>query len=545
MARNGAPAARGTRGTAAAVLALFVLLAVMHTWPLASAPGRLGRNGQADTQLNAWALAWVAHQIVRDPVHLFDANIFYPERHALAFSEHLFVQAMIGAPVRWAGGSPILVYNLVLLAGLALTGWAAAIVIERWTGSWLAGITSGSLAAFNSFTLTHFPHIQLLHLEFFPIALFALDRLLDAPRMKNAVRLAVWYVLQALTSMYFLVFTAIALVAAAAARPFDWIGSRRRSVLPLLLFAGVLAAVALLPFLWPYLQARREQEMFVRTLPEVARFSAHLTDYLAAGGTLHNSTWSGRFFRGEFLFPGVTALALAAVAVGSGVAMRDRRARMALVFGAVCFLLSFGPTFPLYTPLYRLFPAMAAVRAASRFGAMVLCAVALLAGFGMAVIQRRIPPKWSLAVSVAILIVAHVEALRAPIDFGRDQEFLGIPPIFQTLDTPEPDVVVIFPFYAIPDIFMNARYMMVSTAFWKPMVNGYSGYMPTRYILDTQQLGGFPDAKSLEYLKSLGVTRVLVDSRNMRAAALALLQDFSELKLMATDGNLRIYELQR
>src|SRR5207248_1503930 len=134
-------------------------------------------------------------------------------------------------------------------------------VIERWTGSWLAGITSGSLAAFNSFTLTHFPHIQLLHLEFFPFALLALDHLLDAPRMKNAVRLAVWYVLQALTSMYFLVFTAIALVAAAVARPSDWMGSRLRSVLPLLLFAGVLAAVALLPFLWPYLEARREQEM--------------------------------------------------------------------------------------------------------------------------------------------------------------------------------------------------------------------------------------------------------------------------------------------
>src|SRR5207244_13008946 len=106
-------------------------------------------------------------------------NMFSPERHSLAFSEHLFVQAMIGAPVRWAGGSPILVYNLVLLAGLALTGWAAAIVIERWTGSWLAGITSGSLLAFNSFTLTHFPHIQLLHLEFFSFELLALDRLLD------------------------------------------------------------------------------------------------------------------------------------------------------------------------------------------------------------------------------------------------------------------------------------------------------------------------------------------------------------------------------
>ena len=91
MAPSGAPTPRGRRSRATAALALFVLLAVVHTWPLASAPGRLGRNGQADTQLNAWTLAWVAHQIVRDPVHLFDANIFYPERHALAFSEHLFV----------------------------------------------------------------------------------------------------------------------------------------------------------------------------------------------------------------------------------------------------------------------------------------------------------------------------------------------------------------------------------------------------------------------------------------------------------------------
>ena len=47
------------------------------------------------------------------------------------------------------------------------------------------------------------------------------------------------------------------------------------------------------------------------------------------------------------------------------------------------------------------------------------------------------------------------------------------------------------------------------------------------------------------YLAALGVTRVLVDSRNMQPAALALVPDFSELKLMATDDNLRIYELKR
>lgn len=526
-------------------LALFVALAILHTWPLASAPGRIGRNGQADTQLNAWTMAWVAHQVVRDPVHLFDANIFYPERHTLAFSEHLFVQSMLGAPVRWLGGSPILVYNVVLLAGFALTGWTTAIVMHSWTGSWLAGVMSGSLMAFNALTLTRFPHIQLQHMEFFPLALLAFDKLLTTPRVRHALELAIWYVLQSLTSMYFLAFTAIALIACALARPAEWIGKRTRVVVPLLLLAGAVATVALLPFLWPYLQARSQQEMFVRTLPEVARFSAHLGDYLATGGRLYNTTWSGQFFRGDYLFPGFTALVLAMVAIMSGIAFSNPRARMALVFGAVCFCFSFGPAFPSYTLLYRAFPVLAAVRGASRFGQIVLAAVAVLAGFGLWVIQRRFERRRALAICFVLLLVAHVEALRAPIDFGRDNDFLGIPPIFKTLDTPNSDVVVIFPFYPIPEIFMNARYMLVSTAFWKPMVNGYSGYMPTRYILDTQKLGQFPDATSLAYLKELGVTRVLVDSRNMKGAALAHLADFPELAQIATDGNLRIFELKR
>lgn len=530
------------------MLALFVLLAIVHTWPLASAPGRLGRNGQADTQLNAWTMAWVAHQIVHDPVHLFDANIFYPERHTLAFSEHLFVQSIMGAPVRWAGGSPILVYNLVFIAGLALTGWAMALVVQRWTESWIAGVLSGCLMAFNALTLTRFPHIQIQHLEFLPFALLALDQLLTTPRLKHAVQLAGWYVLQSLTSLYFLVFTSIVLLVSALARPGDWLGPRARRVLPLALVAAVLAGLALLPFLVPYLLARREQEMFVRTLDEIGKFSASWANYLATGGTFHIRTWSAPFWmrgRGDGLFPGVVGLALTLVAITTGVAFSDKRARMALVFGVVCFCLSFGPAFPLYQVLYAIFPAMAAVRGAARFGHMVLAAVAMLAGFGFMALQRKLPRSWVLPIGLALVIVANLEALRAPIDYGRDQEFKGIPQIFETLNTPNPDVVVIFPFYGPQELFMNARYMVVSTAFWKPMLNGYSGYMPVRYIEHTQNLSEFPDKRSIEYLKGLGVTRVLVDSRNMPAAVLARLPEAPELSLIQTDGNLKIFELKR
>src|SRR5262245_63963006 len=97
---------RGSLGA----LALFVVLAIGHTWPLASAPATLSRNDTADTVLHEWTLAWVVHQLPRDPLHLFDANIFYPERNTLSYSDHLFLQSVMAAPILWAGGSPVLAY---------------------------------------------------------------------------------------------------------------------------------------------------------------------------------------------------------------------------------------------------------------------------------------------------------------------------------------------------------------------------------------------------------------------------------------------------
>src|SRR5215212_2660762 len=105
-------------------LAIYALLAVLHTWPLASNPAHLSRVDNADYVLNSWAISWVAHQLVRHPRQLFNANIFYPEQRTLAYSEAMIVQGILAMPVRALGGSPVLAFNLVLLAGFALTGWA-------------------------------------------------------------------------------------------------------------------------------------------------------------------------------------------------------------------------------------------------------------------------------------------------------------------------------------------------------------------------------------------------------------------------------------
>ncbi len=530
------PATHGRLAFPLASLPLFVLLAVVHTWPLATAPGRLSRNDAPDTVHKEWILAWDAHQLAHDPLHLFDSNTFYPKRNTLAYSDHLFVQALMGAPLLWAGASPVLVYNLLIIAGLALTGWTTCLVVERWTQNRLAGIFSGSLMAFNALTLTRFPQIQDQHMEFFPLALWALDRLLTVPQLATAAQLAGWFVLQALTCGYLMVFTSLSLLAAVATRPLEWAGPRFRRVVPLLLFSAGLASLALIPFLLPYLRVSRE-EGFTRSLAEVSEFSAHLTDYLATGGRFHFNLWSHRFFINDALFPGVIASGLVIAAVVSGVAWKDSRARMAVAFGLVAFALSFGPAFPLYAPLGRVFPLMAGIRGAVRFGQLFLAAIAILAGFGWARLQQS--ERRFVALGIVLLLGVHLEALRAPIQY---RPFHGISSIFDDLKTGK-KVIACFPFPPARAIGENVDCMLASTRFWQAILNGNSSFTPELYVREAEGLAAFPEGTSLQYLRQLGVTHVIVFTNKLSPPRLAHLDEHPELVLWKADEAVRIYVL--
>ena len=71
---------------------LFYLgLAVLKTFPLVRFLGSRIPMDPGDPLLNTWILSWGAHALVTAPLHLFDANIFYPAQNALALSEHLLI----------------------------------------------------------------------------------------------------------------------------------------------------------------------------------------------------------------------------------------------------------------------------------------------------------------------------------------------------------------------------------------------------------------------------------------------------------------------
>ena len=242
----------------------FLLLAALHTWPLVTALHEYSRDND-DERLNMWAVSWVAHQLPRDPAHLFDGNIFHPNRFTLAYSEPLILPGLMGAPIRWLGGSPILTYNVLVVSGLVLTAFAMYVLVTRWTRDHYAGLLAGALLAFSTQLLTRLPHLQILHLYWLPLAILALDRLVTDKRPRHYVWLGLCVLGAALTSGYLVMFVAVALGAAFVVRVDGWWGTEGfKTVAKLCVTAAVTLGVLVL-VLWPY-QALRRDEGLRRTL---------------------------------------------------------------------------------------------------------------------------------------------------------------------------------------------------------------------------------------------------------------------------------------
>ena len=515
---------------------------MLHTWPLVLAPGRHSRNDNGDTQLNEWILAWVEHQLPRHPTQLFEANIFYPAHDALAFSEPLIVPALIGAPLAWMGASPVLVFNIVLLAGFALTAFAGALLVEAWTGDMLAGVMAGSMFAFNAHTLSRTPHPQGVHLYGLPLALLAADRIITDRSAGAAVLLAASMLLMTYTSGYLVVFACVMIAIVVAVRVPTCGSSWRRTAA---LFGSAAAATVVLglPILIPYARVAREQNM-VRSLDAVQEFSVTMTGYIRAAGRIHFATWSGRFFDDswESFFPGFVILALALYACARVRRQPEWHGRTAMLLAIALagVVLSLGTATPVYGWLFRVFPPMQGLRAAARFGNLFLLAVAVLGGMGLAFWK----PRWWVA--ILLIALANLESLRAPIEF---HDFEGIPAVYRLLaDEPGRVVLAEQPFYPGRAIFLNAPYVLNSTAHWKPLMNGYSGYTPNGYEEYADTFWSFPEEPPIHGDEGAGRDPCHGASRSARGAGPAeIMEEIShrpDMELVAVSRGAFLYRLK-
>ncbi len=525
-------------------LVVFLLLALAHTWPLATAPAHWSRTDPGDGAFNIWVLNWVAHSLPR-PQQLFEANIFYPEHLTLAYSEAMLVQGLIAAPVHWLGGSAVLAYNVALVSGLALTGWAFCLLVYRWTGSWWAGYVAGSLAAFNAHSLVHITHLQFQHREFIAVMLFALDRLIVTRRLAHVAMLAGGFALHALTSIYLMVFAVWMLLFAIAGRIREWWRAGLAGMLARLAAAGVAAVLLIWPYLVQYVHVH-EAMGFARTADEAQ--PARWGDFLATASRVHYQAWSKPFLDSatSATFPGFVALALILLAWCDRRNTADARFRMCAIAAAGCIVISIAPLLPMYPSVHASIPLFQAVRQIAAIGIVVLLLIAVLAGFGVAALQRTwAGRRWWPVVAAGILAAVNVEAARAPLGFVW---FDDVPRVYEVLNAEPPGSIVELPFPMPQQWFLNTPYMVNSTRHWRPLLNGYSGFRPSSYYQTYDLMRRFPADEALVELSAKGVSHIVVHQRAMnQGAADERYNPFEQveaLQLVARDEDVLIYRLR-
>ena len=319
-----------------AVFAWYLVATLAMTWPLVTRlttdlPVDLG-----DPVLNTWILGWGADHLSRFVtgdlgalIGYWNANIFYPAPLALAYSEHLFAQALQVTPVWMLTGNLLLGYNLLFLSTFALSSLGAYLLAREHLDSGRAAFVAGLLYGFALYRVPQFPHLQVLSSQWMPFVLLGLGRYARSGRMVPLVGGVAALIAQNLSNGYYMVYFAPFVVAYVlwelkrAGKLLDW---RRWAAL---VSAAFVVALACWPFIAPYLELRRSG-FGARRLAEVEQFSADLLAFLTAGPNL--TLWGGGRMNvfphpeGE-LFPGVAPVVLAAAGlVMSGLNLAGWRA---------------------------------------------------------------------------------------------------------------------------------------------------------------------------------------------------------------------------
>ncbi len=571
-ARSGAGAAarapgRGGWRPHALALGCYTLIALLVTWPLALHMGdRIIANqpGQVDGLLSVWNIWWSGHALQTGQSPFQTPLLFFPDGLDLFWLWLSFPNALLVMPVALAVG-PLPAYNLIILLGYILGGYAAFLFIRHFCPDDAAALIGGAVYALAPFHTRRVLDavMDTASIQWVPLYLLALHILLERRRLRWALLTALLLIVVCLGSWYYglfcLIYTGLAALVWAAGAP------DRRGRLRLLLWGllpGLIWAAVLAPRLLSMAQhgdrllgvARdvndsNSADLIAFWLPNPFHplWGAAVTRFYER---LHPEAWLWQI---SF---GLVGTALALVAVWTG----WRRHWRWLVLLAATMLVALGErlhAFGLVTDIpmpYRLLAGLPGIRTSHRPNHVVIISillVGLLAAFGARELLRRRPVwRWPV-VGLALLAALAVDGWAGPMPlFSRP-----IPAAYGALPPPDGGAVLPVP---INLNLSRSENLWYQTRHGWPIIAGYTGREPPYPIgsyapgIATLRFGdpqrddilapGWPDL-ARETLAALKIRYVLLHPPTMGDSLAPIRELLAEQGLRAShsDAELEIY----
>ncbi|WP_433372491.1 hypothetical protein ACQPZX_49570 [Actinoplanes sp. CA-142083] len=518
----------------AVVTYVALALAVAMTWPTLQYPLHTLPQDLGDPARQAWQIAWSGHILLTDPVKLWQANAFFPEPNSFAFGDSLLGYA----PAGMIGEGPlaaVLRYNIlfVLAHALLLIG---AYALVRQLGAGRTGAAVAAVAfAYAPWRLAQEGHLDIVSAGGIPLALAMLARG-HGWSMRRGFRrthrhagwaAAGWLVAAWQVSLGFslglplLGVLGIILLVLLVRVPIRW--WRRPAERPVLgwrllvtdivgplIVACVAALIAI-----PYFKGSGTST----ATAEIKFFSPPLRSLLIGPadsrlwGGAHEVPRSSLTWPAEMsLLPGfiLYALALAGLAFSIWTLWQ----RLLLLAGlAATIILTLGTTFFdgrwSYLPLFGHLPASVGARIPGRLMLWVTLLLAILAAGAVAEFVRRadhwaeqrIPPwpgpwlRLATLIPLALVLAEGWAATAHPV----------VP------DQPKAMRTVTGPMLVLPTAELTDQMVMLwSTTRFQQIANGAGGFAVAHQAEMRRSVQTFPDAASIQYLRTQGVTTVLL-----------------------------------
>ncbi len=489
-----------------------------------------------DPAIYGWNLSWSSHTLASHPTQVFQANIFWPHPDSLAYTDSLLLLVPPYALVRALGGSWALSLNVVTIEVLLFTLGATYALLRRLTGRTDAAILGAIAFGFSSYSFGHIGHIHLLLVGQYSLGFLLTFRILDRPRIRDAVFLGLLNVSMFLGSLYYALTWVICL---ATILVIWFVVKRARLSAPMwraIVVTGLVSLLAI-PVIIPYARLSTKR-------PLVAEWSSKATDAItvAPGSYLYpglDAAADDRPARREHsFFPGFSTGVFALAGVGfliaglrrrgrgapnpAADAVRRQRREIGLMLAAAAASLvvaigpeAFGQAMP-FTWLHQHVPGFGGIRVTARFAVPALLACCALAAIGYSALTARLKPRAALAVVTLMIALLMVEQA-APLTHVDVPENRSALAVYHALDHRPAGAVAELPMESpaardggLAWSYVEAVRMLYSTLDWHPRVNGQSGGWPDDYIPNVDAINQYPAPAGADAVARLHVRYLIL-----------------------------------
>ena len=526
----------------------FVGMSIVMTYPLIMKmrTEAIGAGGGDGTYF-IWLVAWYQKAIFQLRISPFFApSMNYPQGWNLATTDITPAMVALALPGSLLV-SPTFGYNFAMLLSFILSGWGMYLWVKHLTGDSWAGLVAGTVFAFLPFRMVHFVvgHLSLAGTQWFPFYFWGLFDLLKQEKFswKPVLMAGIAAGLIGMTSPYYVYMTGV--ISVVFILGFILFKGYKRlkyaAFWKSLLAFGVLAVLLVGLAMLPYLNLNSQNGLASRSAEYLNRYSASPTDYVIPSikqflwGKWVDDTFSPEIFQESTLYIGAVAFVLAIIAWIKRRQLRHPElADIAILAAAGGFVLSLGiqlhwlgkivvslPRFlqtifhrtsmpTVYLPAYYLFrflPFFSKMRVMMRFGLFTLIFSSLMAGLGAYLLTKSSSSRVKRWVGIGLLVLVFIDFYPGVL---KGFSVTQARPVDNWLAAqPNTGAVAQFPFTEESD--QGQVYDTLVNQ--KPFLGGYfNANSPEQYARIEGTMANFPSQDSVDLLRQLGVSYVVVDS---------------------------------